>query len=191
MKILKWSAITLATVFFILLAHSMIHVFNSAKIAAARSQALSNVKSTSYAIFIYSTDFDDRLPNATSMPTLRAQTKSYTGENGDIHWKSDIDFLANTFNFNLSGVKIASIAPIDSDQVEHVLLYRIPRGNAHRPMVARLDTSTKSMKIEQLLQSLQIQYNRTDITLAPADYLAEQDPQTKNPSSPVNDSGKK
>lgn len=179
MKFLKWSAIFVASVFFVLLAHSLIHVINSAKVAAARSQVLSNVKETSHAIYIYSTDNDDRLPHATSMPTLRAQLKSYTGDNGDIHWKSNKDFLANIFNFNLSGVKISTIAPLNAHQSRHVLLYRIPKGNVHMPMVADPETGTKSMKIEQLLQSLQYQYDRKGITLAPADYLAEQDPLKK------------
>lgn len=149
----------------------------------------SNLKQLTVAILIYQSDYDDRIPHATSMPTFRAQIDPYVKN------KSVYNGIKNysqnpTLNFNVSGISIpenasvplaATSAPLPPEQV--LTLYTLITDPKSKDFcfAAYADTHAKPLKQpQQLTYALSFQFDRIGVTLAPADYLADQDPLKAN-----------
>lgn len=145
-----------------------------------RMQAFSNVKHIGTATRIYADDFDSVLPNATSMPTIRAQLAPYckTGV-----WNAVPETSTNpTFNFNVAGFNLSEGNQLGTNQSPSEVLtpvfysLLIKPNNEYNVIRATLAGNTKKIPLEQLLDELSIQLERDPKSLAPANYLADQDP---------------
>jgi|GEM_PF-2058461 len=143
--------------------------------------ALSNLRQLATATIIYTTDYDDRFPHATALPGIRASIMPYC-KNINL-FKPTHQSSAPEFNFNYSGTTLDQIPIGNSDVLTRektTIWYAISKikdkpGAFH----SRIDSSAKFSQYQPFFESFQYQFDRTDVTLAPADYLADQDPLRK------------
>jgi hypothetical protein len=166
---------------------SMVHVFISAKVTALWSQNMTRIRQLATSLTIYSADFDERCPHATTMQSHRALISPYV---------SDIDAFKKVensttpqFNFNMAGVKLEDtpinpIRPVDRfDNQANPLYFAIQHRGAYPDLfIAYSDLSVIHREISDVFGPSMIfspQYDRKGVTLAHADYLADQDPLKK------------
>jgi hypothetical protein len=186
-RILAYLLVIVCVVIFMIIYPFQYHPYG----AARKTQMLSQLKQISSAIILYTEDNDKRFPHATSMPTLRAQLVDYTKSSHDKKTRPDIfkglpdHYTQPQFNFNLAGVKITGdqlpLLPSGTLPTEQATLaYSVPieKSNIHAIAVyadchARAVTKSKPFTFADLLGP---QFERTGVTLAPANYLANQDP---------------
>ena len=108
--------------------------------------------------------------------------KSYI-KNGDLYRAIPEICDEPRYNFSIAGSH-ATEAPLgyknpfppDKPTMWYALLQEEKKGRALR---VATNSSTKQVPESELIESFQYQFNRTGITLAPPDYLANQDPLKK------------
>jgi len=146
-----------------------------------KALAMANVKQIGTGLLIYAGYHDGHFPIATSSPGLRGALVPYVKEqNPFIPVKNYA--TTPTFNFNLAGASqkhlpIGEAENFDLDSV--VSAYSVinkPSSPEQSVMASRLDSSAKTISMVVLMKSLEYQFDRTGVTLAPPDYLADQDP---------------
>ncbi len=142
------------------------------------THSLSNIKQIATSTVIYTSDYDDVHPNATSMPSLRAMVYPYLKNRNlflPIHQKS----ASPSFNFNVAGVEnfaipIGQIEPLQSFQ--SVVWYAtVTSSNSYGVVMSSFDTGSRHVSTDKFLKYCQPQFLRK-ATLAPANYLNDQDP---------------
>jgi hypothetical protein len=190
-RILAYLLVIVCVVIFMIIYPFQYHPYG----AARKTRMLSNLKQIGTATFIYLADYDNQFPHASSMPTFRAQVVDYTKSSYDKKTRPDIfkempdHYTQPQFNFNLAGVKITGdqlpLLPSGTLPTEQATLtYSLPiekESNIHAIAVyadchARAVTKSKPFTFADLLGP---QFSRPNVTLAPPDYLANQDPLRK------------
>lgn len=141
-------------------------VYQSAKYASLVGEPMSHLRTWVNSTQIYAADNNDRLPNPSSNPSARAMVASYGYQ--DVAWS----YREPSFNFNLSGVNLAAV---ESKGTKSVYWYCIPT-KAEIPYVLSGPNFSQISEPSSLAQLLSMQYDRENVTLAPPDYLADQDP---------------
>ncbi len=148
-----------------------------------RTTALSNIKQLGTSIIIYQSDNDDRFPHSTTMPGLRASIMPYC-KNISL-FQPNHQSTAAQFNFNYAGV-VLSQKPLGSNEAlepNQTTVWYAQSIIKAKPGVFRAmtDGSVKHTLLEPLLDSLNYQFDRSKVTLAPADYLVNEDPLKDQP----------
>jgi hypothetical protein len=183
-----------AFVIFIII-YTLVDVFHCAHIAATKTQMLSNLNQIGIATLLYREDNDSSFPHASSMPTFRAQISKYLKSPSSPAINSTIfkgiknEFTEPQFNFNLAGVKVNDyllpLVPSKSINVDEAVLgfsFPFVSDVNCKAVVVYADTLARSIpnnKSFSYSDFLGTQFSRPNITLAPADYLADQDPLKK------------
>ncbi|MFM9874179.1 MAG: hypothetical protein ACKVQS_12025 [Fimbriimonadaceae bacterium] len=160
--------------------------------AARKTQMFSQLKQLGIATSLYLEDFDKQFPHATSMPTFRAQIIEYTKYSPDDNSRPEIfkampgHYTEPQFNFNLAGVKAPNeqlpLLPSGKLAFEQTILAfsaPIDKESNVRVIVVHANTSTRAFMKNNPITFTDLlgpQFNRKGVTLAPADYLANQDP---------------
>jgi hypothetical protein len=141
---------------------------------------ISNLKQISTGTMIYTTDFDDRYPHATAMPGHRASIFPYLKNAKILQPQKDIT-TEYTFNFNLAGADPES-KPLgypkafDTSNITAYYSFITNKELKGEVIQAYMDTHVKTTTRAKLFTNFQYQFDRTNITLAPPEYLADQDP---------------
>ncbi len=149
-------------IFLLLICAGLLHpVFLSAKYASLVLVPRSHLKSYHDALMAYTFDYDDRLPHATSTKSSLAMIKPYgtlkaIGNNHKIY-----------YNTNISGVVLNEINELKGTTTFFGISSRtdLPHLNV------TLDGASHIVTIQKLVESIQRQYRRSNVTLAPADYM--------------------
>lgn len=159
---------------------------------AKSTQALSNAKQLTYATLIYATDFDGCFPHGTTMATIRAQI--YSTVQNKTQFEGVKDYSSEPmFNFNLAGVETVqqsdeievkrfSESNAQHDPNEVVLWYSYPTDPRARWTTCTPTLTCKKQKSDAPFDLELIfgpQFDRPGVTLAPANYLTDQDPLAK------------
>jgi hypothetical protein len=144
----------------------LLPVYHSSRLASLVGEPMSHLRIWVNSTQIYAADNNDRLPNPSSFSSARAMVASYGYR--DVAWS----YRDPCFNLNLSGVALATI---ESKGTEGVYWYCIPT-KAEFPYILSSPNSSRQSDPSSLAQLLSIQYDRKGVTLAPAEYLADQDP---------------
>jgi hypothetical protein len=142
------------------------------------SHSLSNIKQIATSTIIYTSDYDEVLPNATSMPSVRAMLAPYS-KNPKLYKPIPKVSDAPIFNFNVAGVE-NSATPIGQKEplqsVQSVVWYAaITSPKSYGVVMSSFDSSSRPVSTEKFLHYIQPQFTHK-ATLAPANYLANQDP---------------
>lgn len=140
-----------------------------------RPAAYANMKQLGTGFLIYAVDYDERLPNATSQTTVKSQLNPYV--KNDSLWEpiKETTFPVK-FNLNIAGT-LSTDKPIGypkADQTEITLAYALtdPNQKIQGAFITRQDYSAIFVRLPELFDSLQFQFDRTGVTLAPTDYIA-------------------
>jgi hypothetical protein len=168
-----------AFVIFIII-YTLVDVFHCAHIAATKTQMLSNLKQIGIATLLYREDNDSSYPHATAMPGHRASIFPYLKNAKILQPQKDIT-TEYTFNFNLAGAAAES-KPLgypkafDTSNVTAYYSFITNKELKGEVIQAYMDTHVKTTTRAKLFTNFQYQFDRTNITLAPPEYLADQDP---------------
>lgn len=150
-------------------------LFAQPKITHHRSTPLTIVKQLGVSILIYQADNDERFPHATAMPGLRALIKPYS--KNDLLFQPTEQCAAPEFNFNYAGIETTQIPMGYKNQLEpdQTTLWYALCTLKDQPGVfrSRIDGSAKFSKLEPFFETFLYQFDRTNVTLAPPDYLTD------------------
>ncbi|MFM9874181.1 MAG: hypothetical protein ACKVQS_12035 [Fimbriimonadaceae bacterium] len=142
--------------------------------------AVSNLKQIRTATIIYTTDYDDRYPHATAMAGHRSSIYPYVKNIEILKPQPNIN-SEYLFNFNLAGANIES-KPLgypptfDTSIVTAYYSFITNKKVKGEVIQAYMDTHVNITTRAKLFTNFQYQYDRKGVTLAPTDYLADQDP---------------
>lgn len=171
----KLMTIIYTLIFIVILGAFLFPVFARPGIYSHRPTAHANMKQLGTGFLIYAVDYDERLPNATSQTTVKSQLNPYV--KNDSLWDPIKDTtLPVKFNMNIAGT-LSTDKPIGypkADQTEITLAYALtdPKQKSQGAFITRQDSSAKFIRLPELFDSLQFQIDRTNVTLAPTDYIA-------------------
>jgi len=119
-------------------------VFSQAKIAAQKTQALSNIKQSATSMAIYQADFDDYFPpTMADSASLKESLLPYLSDYGT-GW--DILETPTQGNPNLAAKKASEIGNLPST----IMLYCIPPKLKDKAVVAAADASAKAVNANDL-----------------------------------------
>lgn len=142
-------------------------------------QGLSSIKQLGTGTLIYVADYDEQFPIATQMPGLRATLFPYI-KNAELFKEIPLKTGPKEFNFNFAAVNTAALPIGASTQpaVDETTIWYCISANKEKPGAfhSRIDSSVKFITLPTLFQTFQYQYPRKHDSLAPADYLADEDP---------------
>ncbi|MFM9873783.1 MAG: hypothetical protein ACKVQS_10005 [Fimbriimonadaceae bacterium] len=146
------------------------------------SPSLSQIKQLATATIIYTSDYDDVHPHATSMPSVRAMVNPYF-KNRRLFLPIPQYSTSPSFNFNTAGVWIYE-QPLGQKELlqsfQSVVWYApITSSNSYGVVMSSFDSSSRHVSTEKFLHYIQPQFPRK-ATLSPANYLADQDPLKEN-----------
>ncbi|MBX3114751.1 MAG: hypothetical protein KF836_09325 [Fimbriimonadaceae bacterium] len=165
------------------------HLFASARAANRQVYPHRIFWSLQKSIQIYASDYDDRLPAASSMPTFRALLSPY--EKTDHNWKSDKGYSEVQFNFNLAGVELSYSSlpdPLGYEFLseEPIVCYIFDtKENRYATCGWGRDSRLKwylggskngNDVNSEFFRRLSYQYDRKGAKLFPPNYLANKDP---------------
>lgn len=145
-------------------------------------------------IQIYASDYDDRLPAASTMRTFRALLSPY--EKSDRNWKSDNGYSEVQFNFNTAGVELSYSSlpdPLGYEFLtEEPIVFYIFDTKENRYATCGWGQDFKfkwylsgskngNNENSEFFRRLSYQYDRKGAKLFPPNYLADQDPLKEKP----------
>lgn len=144
------------------------------------SQARTQMKHLATGTAIYCADYDDSFPNTTAISGTRTLLLPYI-KNPDLFEAIPEIINEPVFNFNAAGAKStepplghSTVYPLENTVIWYATTLGKSKGSAIR---IAFDFSTKQIPLNELIESLNLQFDRTGATLAPPDYRADQDPQ--------------
>ncbi|QYK54059.1 MAG: hypothetical protein KF824_03985 [Fimbriimonadaceae bacterium] len=168
------------------------HLTMSAQVASRQVYPHIIFDSLQKSIQIYASDYDDRLPAASSMPTFRALLSPY--EKTNANWKSDKGYSQVQFNFNLAGVELLYNSfpdPLGYEFLaeEPIVFYIFDtKENRYATCGWGQDfkfkwylggSQSENKEDSEFFRRLSYQYDRKGAKLFPPDYLANEDPLKK------------
>lgn len=143
-----------------------------------KSSMFSNLKQVGTGLIIYQADYDERMPICSTMPGLRASLRPYI--KSAERFKGNEEFGQPEFNFAVAGVNVGKLKLLSGatppGPEEIPVLFSLGKKPELGVIVGYADAAAKQVKAFDPADLVKYQFDRGGATLAPPNYLADQDP---------------